>query len=194
LLDIEPVDREAEALFEEARQRARRRRRRRTALLSAVLLLAAAATALVRGSQHDSRPARPTGPAVVAPREILAHGGAYMGVACRIPNSIACDRVGLAVWTKRPARAVRATVAGRTLTLDDPEWSSPARHGLRTMFAGFLQPAGLRRGPLAVQTEGGRDHFTGVHPVSATVRLVITFADGSQRATQLDVLLSPGWG
>ena len=71
----------------------------------------------------------------------------YMGVSCRIPNSFACDRVGLAVWLREPAARVEAAIAGRELELDDPEWSGPAEHGERRMFAGFLQPAGLIDGP-----------------------------------------------
>src|SRR5438270_737090 len=47
----------------------------------------------------------------------------YMGVACHVANSIACDRVGLAVWLRRPAIAVSASIAGAILKLDDPQWS-----------------------------------------------------------------------
>jgi hypothetical protein len=62
------------------------------------------------------------------------------------------------------------------------------------MFAGFLRHAGPRgRGLLAVRVENGRDRWTGVHPVSTTVGLVITFADGSEQAT-VRVDLRPGWG
>ena len=49
----------------------------------------------------------------------LSIGDAYMGVACSKPNSIACDRIGLAVWLpRRPAR-LTAFIAGRKLTLHD---------------------------------------------------------------------------
>jgi hypothetical protein len=189
---LSPAELEAEALFEEARLRARRRRRRRAAALGGAILAIAVAGVAVLSSPRQNTPARNSGPVAVAPRTLLA-GGPYMGVSCSRANSIACDRVGLAVWTRRPARAVRATVAGRPVTLDDPEWSGPSKHGLRRMFAGFLQPAGLLGdGPLAVRVEDR--HYYGVHPVYATVRLVITYADGSQKATSLRVELSPGWG
>jgi hypothetical protein len=118
-----------------------------------------------------------------------------MGVSCRQPNSIACDRVGLAVWTRHFERRVRATIGGRTFELDDSEWSGPSRHGLRRMFAGFLNAAGLRGGgPLAVQVENGLNRFTGDPPVRAMVRLVITARDGSERVTMPRVDLMPGWG
>jgi hypothetical protein len=32
----------------------------------------------------------------------------YVGVACPTANSIACDRVGLAIWLRRPAARVNA--------------------------------------------------------------------------------------
>jgi hypothetical protein len=119
----------------------------------------------------------------------------YLGVACRNANDIRCDRVGLAIWTKRPARSVRATIGGRSFTLDDGEWSGRARHGLRRMFAGFLQPAGLQGGvPLAVTPDGPGGQWMGRHPAAARVRLVITRADSSRRATTLTVPLAPGWG
>lgn len=109
-----------------------------------------------------------------------------MGIACRQPNTIGCDRVGLAVWSRRPARAVHATIAGRRLSLDDREWSARSDRGLRRGFAGFLQHAGPGgAGPLAVRPG---------HRVSATVRLTITYANGTQQATKLRIGLAPGWG
>ena len=65
-----------------------------------------------------------------------------MGVACRVD----CDRVGIAVWLRQPARSVTAVIAGAPLVL----WAS--RHQpwtrrnrpLRTSFGGYLHPAGLR--------------------------------------------------
>ena len=62
------------------------------------------------------------------------------------------------------------------------------------MFVGFVHHAGLRHGPLAVQVENGRNRWTGVHPVHATVRLLITMVGGLQEATNVRVRLAPGWG
>ena len=183
------------ALLEEARARARRRRRRVAAAVLALLALASG-LAILLDSGGGGRPAgsQERRAQAVRPGRVLAREP-YMGVSCRRANSIACDRVGLAVWTRRPARAVRATVAGRTFALDDAEWSGPSRHGLRRMFAGFLHHAGLRgSGPLAVQVENGRNRWTGVRPVSASVHLVISYRDCSQRATIVRVSLAPGWG
>jgi hypothetical protein len=67
-----------------------------------------------------------------------------MGVSCRIPNSIGCDRVGLSVWLSRPA-SVTATVAGARLMLNDPTWSYVVYHGHKPLYvyASFVQPAGI---------------------------------------------------
>jgi hypothetical protein len=67
-----------------------------------------------------------------------------MGVACHIPNWIACDRVGLTVWLARRA-TVTATIAGAHVRLNDPHWSYVVHDHDRTqhVYTGFLQPAGL---------------------------------------------------
>ncbi|MEX2195447.1 MAG: hypothetical protein WD844_09190 [Thermoleophilaceae bacterium] len=108
----------------------------------------------------------------------------YMGVSCPAPNTIACDRVGLSVWLREPARRVDATIAGRPLALDDPQWSGPLESGGRRIFAGFLQPAGLIDGPLRVDRP----------PVIPDVRLRIRRHDGSVDTIETRVGLAPGWG
>ena len=60
-------------------------------------------------------------------------------------RKVACDRVGLAVWLRRPALAVTATINGESLKLDWAGDRPPrfASHRPRTAVDGFLQPAGL---------------------------------------------------
>ena len=184
------------ALFEEARRRASRRRRR-AAFGGLALVLIAAGVALVVVVGHDgSAPTRSGAPApvTVRPERVLALPS-YLGVSCPRASSIACGRVGLAIWTRGPARAVRATIAGRSFDLtDDRRFVGPHQRGQPYMFVGFLHHAGLRRGPLAVRVENGRSRWTGKHPVEATLRLMITRADRSRVATSVSVPLSPGWG
>ena len=94
----------------------------------------------------------------------------YAGVACREANTTGCDRVGLAVWLKGPARRVEATIGGRPLSLAPPAGGRDYRHG-------FLRPAGLASGRLRPAA-----------PVRVTVRV-----DGG---TPLSVRtrLHEGWG
>jgi len=156
--------------------------------------IAAAAVAVGCGDQRD--PGVPMGgpsPATVSHGEVLKRQP-YMGVSCPASNSFTCDRVGLAVWLEEPATQVEAAIAGLPLTLDDPDWSGPADHGERTMFAGFLQPAGLVDGALALTEDDGPGRWIGHEPVSAPVELTITRADGGVSTTRLEVSLSAGWG
>jgi hypothetical protein len=160
------------------------------------VLIAAGVALVVLTAQDGSAPTRPRAPApvTVKPGQVLAMPS-YLGVSCPRANSIACDRVGLAVWTRSPARAVRATIAGRSFDLTDDRRSvGPHQRGEPYMFIGFLHHAGLRDGPLAVRVENGRSRWTGKHPVDATLRLLITLADRSRVETTARVPLSAGWG
>jgi hypothetical protein len=125
----------------------------------------------------------------VAPESVLAREP-YMGVRCPGPGVIECDRVGLAVWLKRPARSVSATIAGRPLRLDDPHWSAPPYGGDRTMFAGFLERAGIRD-RLHVTQPG--EHYWGIEPPAPVVELRIAYADGRVTQTTLLIRLRPDW-
>ena len=145
-----------------------RRRRQRAAFGGLALVLIAVGVALVVVRAHDgSVPTRPGAPApgAVRPERVLERAP-YLGVSCRRASSIACDRVGLAIFTRRAAAGVRATIAGRSFNLtDDPRQVGPHQPGQPYMFVGFLHHAGLRDGPLAVRVENGRSRWTGKHPV-----------------------------
>jgi hypothetical protein len=140
------------------------------------------------------RRASPRAAAVwVPPGRVLARSP-DLGVACPQANRFACDRVGLAVWLRAPAVSVTATVDGRPLALDDPGWSGPAIDGHRRMLAGFLHPAGLLHGPLALRADDGPGRWVGRHPVQAGVGLMIERSPTHFVRTSLRVRLSPGWG
>jgi hypothetical protein len=191
-------DDEAQALFEEARRRTRRRRRRQGAVAAlAAALIGVSAWIAIGDGDGPNRFAEP-GPAVteVMPTQLFAREP-YMGVSCLRANSIACDRVGLAVWTKDPFVAVSATIGGRTFELPFEDCCGPQRRssGPRRQFMGFLDHAGLRGpGPLTVQVENGRNRFTGVHPTTARAGVVVTYADGARQATTIRLGLAAGWG
>jgi hypothetical protein len=107
----------------------------------------------------------------------------YMGVACRVPNSIECDRVGIAVYLPKRKPAVRLAVRinGRPVRMRIPD-SVPTK-GI--YFEGFLRHAGLDHGALDV---------TAGRPVFARVSITATYPDGSWSATARRVGLAPGWG
>jgi hypothetical protein len=118
----------------------------------------------------------------------------YMGIACGIPNSIACDRVGLAVWLKAPVRRVRAQIGGRWFVLGE-RLAPRAGQPREWRYSGFLQPAGmLVEGPLHVVVDRKPDFWQGSHPVTARVRVVVERRDGGRATTSLPVSLHAGWG
>ena len=123
------------------------------------------------------------------------HGGAYMGVSCPEANSVSCDRVGLAVWLKEPAKTLVAEIEGRRLELVTP---GEFVRGKGTGWEGHLQPAGLldEGGPLAVEREPGQppDYWSGRTPIEAEIRLTATYADGRSASKTIRAPLHPGWG
>jgi hypothetical protein len=186
-----------QGVIEEARRR--QHRRRTSGTIGAVLAAAVGAVLLTQRAAHTPRPSPP--PATHSAHHIpIARSAAVlarepgMGVACQVPNSIACDRVGLAVWLRRPAIAVSATIAGSALNLNDPAWSGSLRNGRRTMFAGFLQPAGLLDGALKVRPDRGRYYWIGSHEVGARVSIVVDYGGGLEVETTTMVGLHAGWG
>lgn len=146
---------------------------------------AASASAVIGPDQGATRTADVTVERARAHR--LLAGEPYLGVSCARPNSIACDRVGLAVWLRRPASRVTAEIDGRRFALDDPEASAPPK-----MLAGYLQPAGLRSGALRVPAVAG-DRWFGAGDVRARVRLWVS-AGGRTRTVRVRVPLRAGWG
>ncbi len=179
---------------------ARRRQRRRWVALSVVVVLLGALAGLVsfgggrdQAARSGGAHARQVGAAPVAldPGALFSQSP-YMGVACGIPNSIGCDRIGLTVWLRRPARSVIASVGGRSFALSDPTWSGPSHRGLRTRFAGFLQPAGIIW-RLGVSTQRGT-HWDGSYGPSPLVMLQIDRGHGRPLVAWVNVFLAAGWG
>ena len=111
-----------------------------------------------------------------------------MGVRCPGPNSITCDRVGLAVWLEQPATRLTATIEGKPLRM-----KAPVRP--KGYYEGSLQPAGLTTpGPMHVTPDRGTSYWEGRHPLRARVHLVASYGDGSVAATTVRVWLHSGWG
>ncbi|ADB49197.1 hypothetical protein [Conexibacter woesei] len=110
-----------------------------------------------------------TGPLVPTAQVVRA----YAGVTCRVPNSIACDRIGIAVDVRpRPLRAA-AFFGVRRVAL--------ARHGGASYWSGQLRDAGIDRMLLA-----------DVPLIQA--RVVATFRDGHRETLPVLTPLRLGWG
>jgi hypothetical protein len=64
-----------------------------------------------------------------------------------------------------------------------------------TGWEGYLQPAGLKGGTLAVEPESKTgDRWMGRKPVFAVVRLTAYYGGGRSASRTLRVELQPGWG
>jgi hypothetical protein len=157
--------------------------RRSSLCVTAIVMVALASC----GSEHHAVPA-PRGPLL---RVLNGQDNPYLGVSCSAPNSIACDRVGVAVRLTSPAKTVVATVGGRRLAL------KPIDEGMskaNTSFEGFLHPAGLRNGPLRVKPRPGTDLWLGSPLVYAQVRLTVTYPGGASATWKGRVQLHAGYG
>ncbi|HEY5389785.1 MAG TPA: hypothetical protein VIJ83_04455, partial [Solirubrobacteraceae bacterium] len=116
-----------------------------------------------------------------------------IGVACGAPG---CDRIGLAVWLRQPARSVSATVDGRGVTLQTKLAAAyqpgPAARG--TMFIGYLRaPSIFTRERV---TLGPGDLWAPASSLLPTprVRIAVVLRGGGSATTALSVPLQMGWG
>jgi hypothetical protein len=188
----------AAGVIKDARARQRRHRAAAVGVVLA-LILAAGAYLGAAGPGGGGRTGN-TGSrggslrASVEPAGAVLAQAPYMGVACGIPNWIGCDRIGLAVWLRRPAVAVSAIVDGSPFNLNDAQWSGQARGGRRTVFAGFLQPAGLTTRLVVRPLPFTIDRWLGSNAPTATVLLKITYDPRNVGRTHVPVTLEAGWG
>jgi hypothetical protein len=113
----------------------------------------------------------------------------FLGVACHVPNSIACDRVGVGVTLAAPAALVTAEIDGRLVTLNPP--GDPPDD----FWHGYLYRAGLRHGPLAVGIAPGATRWSGTPGVQPYVTVTVFFKDGTVAVSRTSRgLLHPGFG
>lgn len=194
-----PTDLFRTGVIGHARQRQRRRRRW---LVSVAVLTAGAILIATTLSGPEARP--PSSPtaarafgrgAVFAAATRLLSAAPYLGVSCPpTGNSIACDRVGLAINLRRRAVAVTATVAGWILPLTDRGDIPAVRGRPRTEFDGFLQPAGIVH-HLHVVPDAGPNFWYGSTPQpQVQIRLVVNYGHGKLVTTHTTIALSTGWG
>jgi hypothetical protein len=129
-----------------------------------------------------------------AVRKLGVTYGPYLGVRCRRPGHIACNRVGIDVEFGHAATAVVAVLGGRHLRMRTPGMHSDVRY---RDWVGTLTDAGLTTvgSPLAIDHTYGPRRWSGYPPVYVPIEFRVTDADGARARAQFShVLLSPGWG
>jgi hypothetical protein len=103
----------------------------------------------------------------------------YLGIACHGPNTTTCGRIGIAVWLRRPARHVDATLEGVTVRLHDDGLAGQYWTGYVTLPSGQL---------------GLPTRWYGTKPTKwLFLRLTIHRAHGTAQGT-IPSLLHAGWG
>ena len=127
-------------------------------------------------------------PAARASRRLVASVLPFLGVACRSPNSIACDRIGVGVNIDA-ATLVMVEVAGRFVTLSPPT-DAPDDH----LWLGYLYGAGLRHGPLDVHISSHATRWLGTPEVQPPVTVDAFFDDGTVATLTGRGFLHAGFG
>ena len=168
---------------------ARGRQRRRLSIVAVLAICAGIAVGLIVARTGNPSAAR--APTFPAPNRVAAAAvfsqAPDMGVAC---HSGACDSVGLAVWLRRPAVSVSATIAGHPFGLTTWQARPFAPQTPRKMFVGYLTPLRLIT---SMQRVGPPTDWTGNWP-QPLVSLRITYRSGRIVMTRLRVPVQPGWG
>ena len=113
----------------------------------------------------------------------------YLGVACGVPNSITCDRVGVGVNAPAAATLVMVHVAGRWVRLSPPT-DSPRDH----LWLGYLHEAGLKHGALDVGIHPRATRWFGTPEVEPAVTVAVFFGDGTVSTLTARGFLHPGFG
>ena len=106
-----------------------------------------------------------------------------LGIACRDqPNVTACGRIGIAVWLRRPALGVEATLRGVRVRLHAGGFGGRGP----TYWEGYVH--------LDPRSLGLPRQWAGERPTRfLTLRLTIRYA-GRTAVGSRGVLLRPGWG
>jgi len=171
--------------------RARERQRRRLGIVAVIAICAALTVSLIVSRSGDlwtGRASTVSVPSQVAPAAVFSQAP-DMGVAC---HAGACDSVGLAVWLRRPAVSVSATIAGHPFGLTTGQARPFAPQTPRKMFVGYLTPQQLVTGMRLVN--GPPSTWPTANSPHPLVVLRITYRGGRVVMTRLRVPVQPGWG
>ena len=117
-----------------------------------------------------------------------------MGVACPDANSIACDRIGIAVWLDSEPQRLVASVGGRSVALRDAHIACGAGRVLPAPVPRRAAAGRAARRAVEVTPDEGRHRWFGRHPVAGDLTITATYGDGSRAVATRRVPLAPGWG
>ena len=168
---------------------ARARQCRRVTIVAVLAICAAFAAGLIARTETPPTTRAPT----FRPPTRVAAGAVFsqapdMGVAC---HAGACDSVGLAVWLRRPAVSVSATVAGHPFGLTTWQARPFTPSTPRRMFVGYLAPLRLITN---VRLVGPPSAWPTTNSPSPLVSLRIIYGGGRIVTTRLRIPIQPGWG
>jgi hypothetical protein len=172
---------------------ARRRQRRRALATALAIAVAGVGGGLASTLRHG--PAAAPLARNVASAAVLARSP-EVGMACLQARS--CDRVGVAVWLRRPAESVSATVAGHPVALDlrAAAQFEPGAQRTRRLFVGYFhwpRLAGVR----IFFAAGPPSQWWAANPLDWPAPLVAIRIDQRNAAVALTatrVSLRGGWG
>jgi hypothetical protein len=170
---------------------ARGRQRRRLSIVAVLAICAGIAFGLIvsrSGNPWTTRTPSLRVPSRVAPAAVFSQAP-DMGVAC---HSGSCNSVGLAVWLRRPAVSVSATIAGHPFDLTTGQARPFAPQTPRKMFVGYLTPLQLVTGMRLVN--GPPSTWPTANSPHPLLSLRITYRGGRVVMTRLRVPVQPGWG
>ena len=169
---------------------ARGRQRRRLSIVAVLAICGGIAVGLIVA--RIGTPSPNPAPALQAPTSAAAAAvfsqAPDMGVAC---HSGACDSVGLAVWLRRPALSVSATIAGHPFGLTTWQARPFMPSTPRKMFVGYLTPLRIITRMRLVRPPSA---WPTAYSPSPLVSLRITYRGGRVVTTRLRVPVQPGWG
>lgn len=169
---------------------ARGRQWRRLSIVAVLAICAGIAVGLIVA--RTEIPSTTRAPTLNAPSRVAAAAvfsqAPDMGVAC---HSGACDSVGLAVWLRRPAVSVSATIAGHPFGLTTWQARPFTPSTPRKMFVGYLTPLRLIT---RMRLVGPPSAWPTANSPSPLVSLTITYGGGRVVTTRLRVPVQPGWG
>lgn len=168
---------------------------RRIGYLAVIVTVAGCGGSTTHGSARPSQTsprsahARDRGLAFLADDREYNNPG--MGVACGRANYIPCNRVGLSIRFRQPAKRVMASVGKQRFAMKMGGFGGSGPK----YWEGYTTRPGLTSaGPFRIRPDRGAHYWAGRHPLTVRVSIVAVFNDGHTERGTLPVDVGAGWG